>query len=39
MLGFLEALPNFIGMWLSLVEQAVWGGEVVGSNPTIPTNL
>ena len=27
--------PN--GMWLSLVERAVWGRQVAGSNPVIPT--
>lgn len=24
-------------MWLSLVERAVWGRQVAGSNPVIPT--
>lgn len=28
-----------IGVWLSLVEQRVWGAKVVGSNPTTPTNM
>lgn len=26
-----------IGMWLNLVEHGVWGAEVAGSNPVIPT--
>ena len=29
---------NTFRVWLSLVEYSVWGGGVVGSNPTTRTN-
>ncbi len=32
-----KQIPNFIGVWLSLVERYVRDVEVAGSNPVTPT--
>lgn len=34
---FCVIISKHFGMWLSLVERTVRDGEVVGSNPVIPT--